>query len=136
MGGPGARGLFLLFAASEPLRGNEGYAVASTFHRLRGPFQLPPEHPVPGLRTQEGQRRWAFPEEVGQCVRLAVELAGRLGRDVRVVDLNGPAVDVEQVRRWVSPETLLPLLVSPDGRRLEGIGSFVPSTLRAFLAGP
>ena len=97
---------------------------------------MPPEHPVLGLRTPQGQRRWEFPEEVGQCVRLAVELAGRLGRDVRVVDLNGPAVDVEQVRRWVSPETLLPLLVSPDGRRLEGIGSFVPSTLRAFLAGP
>jgi hypothetical protein len=57
-----------------------------------------------------------------------------MGKALKVVDVNRPSGDQGLVQRWVTRETLLPLLVSPNGRRLEGIESFVPSRLKDFLS--
>lgn len=52
---------------------------------------------------------------------------------MKVVDVHRPAGDHDLVERWVTRETPLPLLVSPNGGRLQGIESFVPSRLKHFL---
>ena len=132
----GRPGPFLVFAASEPVRGDEGYALAASFHRLRVFLQLPPQRPLEVVREPSGERRWAFPADVGRCVRVAVEVALSLGRTVHVVDVSRPADDRGLVERWVGPDTILPLLVASEGRRLQGIDAFVPSRLRAFFAAP
>ena len=70
------------------------------------------------------------------CIELVAELAESAGRALRIVDVNHPADDQRAlVRRWVGTNTLLPLLVAPDGRTLEGSESFVPSRVRRFLRG-
>jgi len=129
----GAPGPFLLFVASEPLRGDEGYVVTSQFHRLRAFLQLPPKSPA-RTRDASGRTLREPPEDVGRCLRAAVEVAAELGTTVRVIDLERPGEDAALVERYVRPESLLPLLVSPHGERLEGMDAFVPSRLRRFLS--
>lgn len=124
---------FLLFAEKEPLRGDEAYVVASQFHRLRGFFQLPPKHPA-RIQEPDGSRRWDYPPDISECLRVTVSVATSLDKPVRLVDVSHPGADWELVDRLVSAETLLPLLVAPDGRRLEGLDSFVPSRVKEFLA--
>jgi hypothetical protein len=133
MGGPSEHRPFLFFAASEPLRGHEGYVASSSFHRARVFVQLPPRSPV-RIRAEDGSARWEFPPDVGACLRLAVEVAASRHRTVRAVDVSRPGDEQPLVSRHVRPETLLPLLVSPEGRRLEGLSAFVPAELREFLS--
>jgi len=132
---PEREGTVLLFAASEPFRPEEGYAIASSFHRLRGFVVLPSKDAVGPVRGPSGERRWEFPEDVGRCARLAVEIARSMGRDLRIIDVSRPGEDDALVRQWVRPETLLPMLLAPDGRALNGMEAFQPGRLRAFLKG-
>lgn len=123
---------FLLFAAGEPDRGNDGRALVSTFHRTAAIVQLPPKDPE--VLPQRGEVRWHYPVEQRMCVQLVLSLAEPMGKAVKVVDVHRPAGDHDLVERWVTRETLLPLLVSPNGGRLQGIESFVPSRLKHFLS--
>jgi hypothetical protein len=75
---------------------------------------------------------YGWEAEVG---RLVLDIASSLGVTVRAVDVDRPANDLELVRRSVGPDTELPLLVSPDGRRLEGDGAFTPQAVERFLRG-
>ena len=88
------------------------------------------------MRPAPDERPWHFPVEQRTCIRLVDELAESLGRTVMVIDVNWPEFHTDLVERWVGPNTLLPLLVAPDGRRLEGLESFVPSIVRRFLSQP
>lgn len=123
---------FLLFATGEPDRGDDGRGFASTFHRAGVIVQLPPKNPE--VVPARGDVRWHYPVEQRMCVQLVVNLAESMGKALKVVDVNRPSGDQGLVQRWVTRETLLPLLVSPNGRRLEGIESFVPSRLKDFLS--
>lgn len=67
--------------------------------------------------------------------RMVLDLATRCGATVKVVDVDRPGADLPLVERWVTPDADLPLLVRPDGARLEGAASFVPSKVAAFLQG-
>jgi hypothetical protein len=133
MGAANGRRAFLFFAAKESLHGDEAYVVASTFHRARVILQLPPKHPV-RIREGDGTARSDFPPDVGSCLRVAVGVATSLGKTVSVIDISRPGNRRELVERHVHAETLLPLMVSPSGRRLEGLECFVPRHLRAFLS--
>ncbi len=127
---------FVLFAASEPVRGDEGYRVASRLPRFRAfQFASPAGSGSNAAAGSDGGPPYEFPGEVGRCVRLAVELAESASVALHVIDLHQPGDASALVERWVTPETLFPLLVAPDGRRLEGAASFVPSTLRSFYRG-
>lgn len=121
---------FLLFAGGEPDRGDDGRGMASQLGPFKRLIQLPGR---PDLGPGEGELPWQFPVEQRACVRLVLDMARSVGRVVQVVDVNRPAGDRDLVERWVTPETVLPLLISPDGRRREGAESFVPSQIRKFL---
>ena len=124
---------YLLFAAGEPDRGDDGRRMASQLTvptillspRISGSSSPdPPSVEVP----------WHFPVEQRSCVRLVTDIAQSMGRVVSVVDVNWPERDRDLVERWIGPSTLLPLLIAPDGRRLEGIEAFVPARVRRFLS--
>lgn len=125
---------FLLFAAGEPDRGDDGRALASEIQQPTILQSIPriSGHSFPGPAPDEVP--WHFPVEQRACIRLVNELAESLGRAVTVIDVNWPESDRDLVERWTGPNTLLPLLVAPDGRRLEGLESFVPSRVRRFLS--
>lgn len=126
---------FLLFARSEPVRGDEGYTYAASFHRLRVFLRLAPSHPAAPARGPSGEPRWEFPADIGRCVRAALELAAETGTSVEVIDVSRAGKGQDLVSRWVLEGTLLPKLVAPDGRALEGVDAFVPSRLRRFFSG-
>ncbi len=135
MAAPLAYGSFLLFARSEPLTGKEGYLVAEQQARARWSrlfVPLPPEAPVRGTDPADPPRD--FPWDVGLCVRLAVEIAESTHVPLRIIDLAHPDNDPELAARWIHESTVLPLLVSPTGRSMEGPDRFVPKELRRFYA--
>jgi hypothetical protein len=130
------RSPFVLFASSERVRGDEAYVVASSLSRFRAFQFFAPTGPDPkATRDPDGGPRYEFPGEVGRCVRMAVELAKSTSTALRVIDITRPGDAGDLIQRWVTPETLFPLLVAPDGRRLEGIDWFVPSIVRKFYRG-
>ncbi|HXY46592.1 MAG TPA: hypothetical protein VEK13_01680 [Thermoplasmata archaeon] len=124
---------FLLFAAGEPDRGDDGRAIAS---QLTVPTILHSPRVSSGSSTGPPSEEllWHFPVEQRACVRLVTDIAKSMGQVVTVIDVNWPEGDRDLVERWMGPNSLLPMLIAPDGRRLEGIESFVPSRVRRFLA--
>ena len=71
------------------------------------------------------------------CVNLVREIAEQRGRSVTVVDVDRPAPDQRPlIERWVRTSDVLPLLVRPDGARLEGLENFEPGTVRKFIDRP
>jgi hypothetical protein len=79
---------------------------------------------------------WHLPPQVTLCVNLVLENARRTGRTVTVVDVDRAGPEQDLVDRWVGPNDVLPLLVRPDGARLEGIEEFIPQKVREFIGGP
>jgi hypothetical protein len=70
------------------------------------------------------------------CVNLVLEAADRVGRAVTLVNVEDPREDQALIQRWVTPDTLLPLLVRFDGATLSGSESFLPRAVKRFVAGP
>ncbi len=127
---------FILFAGGEVDHDEDGRELVRHLPRFRV-FSLTPM-PKVAPRSSYGPERadtWKFPADVQSCVALVLDLAHRMRCRVRVVDVYRPGEDAALVRRWVTSETLLPILVSPGGRTLEGADSFVPGTVREFLRG-
>ncbi len=79
---------------------------------------------------------WHLPRQEIPCVNLVLEMAHREGRIVTLVDANRAGEQQDLVHRWVGPDDVLPLLVRPDGGRLEGPENFVPQKVRQFISGP
>ncbi len=131
---------FLLFVAGEPDRGDEAPRSPPSRSILAGlvvpPILIAREDDARRAARASKGASWRLPGEQSRCVRLALELARDLGRSVRIVDVNTPEAPRELVERFVGSQAILPILVAPDGRRLEGTESFVPGTLRRFLRAP
>lgn len=72
--------------------------------------------------------------EAGRIGRLVLDVARRNGLSVKVVNVNDPGDDRVLTQRHLGPDDALPVLIRPDGARLAGEESFVPSTLERFLA--
>jgi len=88
--------------------------------------------PAPGA---EGEPRMRLPPDQAGCVREVVSIARQEGATVSIVDVNQPAGFQALVARWVGPNDVLPILVRPDGARLEGIEEFGPRRVRRFIRG-
>lgn len=78
----------------------------------------------------------AFPPEQVMCAQRLLDVAKRMGRTVRIVDVEAPGEDAALVRQYVAPGDVLPMAVRSDGERLEGEESFDTATLRRFLSVP
>jgi hypothetical protein len=68
------------------------------------------------------------------CALQLSKAAKRLGRTVKIVDVNQPGDDRTLVLRFVGPDDVLPIAVRSDGTRLEGVESFGSGSLQDFLA--
>ncbi|HTP55341.1 MAG TPA: hypothetical protein VML53_01570 [Thermoplasmata archaeon] len=79
---------------------------------------------------------WRLPPDAVMCVEVVETEARRAHRQVRVVDVNRPGDDRPLVERWITPSDVLPLLLEPGGRRLEGVENFEAAKVRAFLRSP
>jgi hypothetical protein len=75
-----------------------------------------------------------LPPSVEQCVALVLDLARRSGWSVRIVDVTGGPAALEDGTLPPGDGAVFPVLVRPDGARLQGEDQFVPSTVRRFLA--
>jgi len=131
---PGPGGL-LLFVAGDPDLAGRLALFPRSFSRMAA-FLVPP-----GLLIARGTSAtppdptapWLIPADQMMCVdRLAQAVQGT-GQTIKVVDVNRPADDRPLVEQWVGPEDILPILVRPDGARMEGAESFSPAALREFL---
>ncbi len=67
--------------------------------------------------------------------RLVLEIARGRTLSVKVVDVNDPGDDRELLRCYGIEESVLPVLVRPDGARLVGDSELEPERLRRFLDG-
>lgn len=76
----------------------------------------------------------AFPADHVMCALQLSKAAKRLGRTVKIVDVNQPGDDRTLVLRFVGPDDVLPIAVRSDGTRLEGVESFGSGSLQDFLA--
>ena len=66
---------------------------------------------------------------------MVLDIAKKHNLSVKVIDVNNPGADDGLVRRHVGSDGVLPLLVRPDGARLERGASFVPEIIDKFLVG-
>jgi hypothetical protein len=98
------------------------------------PGDVPPLGEAAASTT--GDRPWHLPPEQLRCVDLVLSVARRERKEVTVVDVNRASAQQALVDRWVGPKDVLPLLVRPDGARLEGVEEFVPQRVRRFLLQP
>lgn len=80
-------------------------------------------------------RAWRLPPQQIHCVNRVLHIARREGRTVTVVDVDRAAARQDLVDRWVGADDVLPLLVRPDGARLEGLENFGARSLRRFIHG-
>jgi hypothetical protein len=77
--------------------------------------------------------RWHLPPEQVHCINTVLEVAEQEDRQVAIVDVDRSDGRPDLVARWVGPDDVLPLLVRPDGARLQGIENFSPRTVRRFV---
>jgi hypothetical protein len=78
---------------------------------------------------------WHLPMQQAQCVKLVLDISQSERRGVQIIDVNRPEGQERLVRQWVRPDRTLPMLVRPDGTVLQGLGEFVPGTVRRFIRG-
>jgi len=130
----------LLFVGGEPIDPNDPLqqVSASVFARFantllpavawsRSPSKVRPADPAATGPPWHLGRQEIF------CVNQVLEVAEKLGRSVTVVDVNRAGEQQPLVDRWVGNEDILPILVRPDGERLEGSENFSSSILRKFI---
>lgn len=129
-------GSLLLFVAGDPDLAERLTRFPRQLNRMAA-FMIPP-----GLLIGRGPRTpppdpaapWLIPADQMMCVDRLAEAVQGTGRTVKVVDVNRPGDDRPFVERWVGPQDVLPILIRPDGARMEGAESFSPGALRKFLA--
>lgn len=78
---------------------------------------------------------WHLPPAQIHCVNTVFEIAEEEKRELTVVDVDRPKGRQDLVARWVGPDNVLPLLVRPDGARVEGVENFAPERVRRFIRG-
>jgi len=135
---------FLLFVAGEPdatgdsmrdVNTSIGSRLVSTIAPVGHWTQPSRREQRPGFSSgpEAEEQSWHIPQQQHVCVDLVVNTANNAGKSVRVIDVNRPEDFRELVGRWVGSADVLPLLVSPDGARLEGVEEFVPHKVRRFI---
>ena len=81
-----------------------------------------------------GQPPWRLPPSQAACLDIVLEAAKRQQRTVLVVDVDRPGEHRDLVNRYLGPDDVLPLLIRPDGARLEGEEEFTSTKVRKFIA--
>lgn len=75
------------------------------------------------------------PAEQSRCAQMTLDIARRMGRPVRVVDVTVELAPRDVVETPEGEPAFFPILVRPDGARLSGESDFTPGGVRRFLEG-
>jgi len=89
------------------------------------------ESPPPPSRVDI--RGYLPPEMVG-CSKMVTDILERDGEQLTLVDVSREEVRPDLISRYFGPDNVLPMLVGPDGRKLEGLVEFTPKRIRKFVA--
>ncbi len=125
----------LLFVGGDPALGRRLASFPRRFYglgRLIFPVGLLPG-PKVGEATDPGDAAAPVPPDQLMCLERVVDALAGTTRAVRIVDVNGPGEDRSLVERYVSAADVLPILVRPDGTRIEGAEAFTRRRLLDFL---
>jgi len=87
-------------------------------------------------KRRSGDAGRAFPPGQVMCAQRLTDVAKRMGRTVKIVDVNDPGGDAGLVAQYIGSGDVLPVAVRSDGERLEGEEAFDTANLRRFLAVP
>jgi hypothetical protein len=71
-----------------------------------------------------------------QCLAMVLDYAKRFGWSVHIIDVTQQSVPESEIVASLGPDVTLPVLVRPDGARLQGDEEFTPGRIRRFLSGP
>ncbi|HTT26170.1 MAG TPA: hypothetical protein VMH90_04320 [Thermoplasmata archaeon] len=132
----------ILFVSGGPPSGPDlqtiqyGRVTQRFFGALAVPGGWSPARPIGQDPSAEPPDDWRLPADAVMCVEVVESEARRVHREVRVVDVNRPGDDRPLVEQWITPSDVLPLLLDPSGRRLEGVENFQRAAVRAFLRSP
>lgn len=113
-----------------------GLMLKSPTGPLIKPGQGPPYSAESALPPEPKGDSWRLPPQQIQCVNAVVDLARRERRTLTIVDVDRAGARQPLVDRWVGSDDILPILVRPDGARLEGLENFGPRQLRRFIHRP
>ncbi|HTW39252.1 MAG TPA: hypothetical protein VMF04_00075 [Thermoplasmata archaeon] len=136
----------LMFVAGEPDDGSRHYQPIGLQARMWGAlvptgviFAMQPSSSALSASSRQTiapQFPVHLPPEQIHCVNWVLEEALREHRHVTIVDVNQASTPAEFVRQWVTPDEIYPILIRPDGQRLEGVENFDLRSLREFLRPP
>jgi hypothetical protein len=134
-----APGTVYLFLGGDSALASERANRPPTISTLAGAF-LPPawfmKRSGPrGSADETDEGGGGFPSEQVMIAQIVLDTARKLGREVRIVDVNNAGAAQELVGRMVRPNDVLPVLARADGQRLVGSEAFTRSALKAFLSG-
>ena len=87
-----------------------------------------------GATPSSDPRPWHLPPSQTACLDIVLDTAERQREEVLVVDVDRPGEHRDLVERYVGSNDVLPLLLRPDGARLEGLENFTPARVRKFIA--
>jgi len=134
---PGLRRVVLFLPGDPALAERRGSLppAASGFARLLIPATLYINNTRGRWWTKAQEDEHRFPSDLLAVAQLVIDLAGPLGIDVELVDVNQRGADQLFIDRYVGPADVLPVLARQDGRRLVGSESFAPAAVRRFLQG-
>jgi len=146
-------GSLVLFVSGEPkvlpdIRESTvglGERMAGMLSGLPGNLALP-KHLQPGYsENQSGgadsnpspnsdETPWHLPPAQMACLGIVSDAAEQQRKEVLVVDVNRPGPHRDLVDQYIGPGDVLPMLLRPDGARLEGQENFLPNIVRRFIA--
>jgi hypothetical protein len=137
---------FLLFLASEPTeeapvnpeywsilyRISGGALSADAQRRLAVALSSPSTEESPTPRASGANPGYLSREMLG-ILKLVTELAQKARASLTSIDVSVPGENAELVRKWYGADDVLPMLVGPDGSKMEGLVEFTPSRVREFI---
>lgn len=137
----------LMFVAGEPDSGvphlrNTSLSIPARLLGTLLPYQLffASQDRAAALNSQRDPTaprpppNWELPPGQIHCVNAVLETAERLSRKVTLIDVDRAGAPQELIDRWVGPNDVFPILVRPDGARLEGEENFDSPIIRRFLS--
>ena len=101
-----------------------------------GSLREPPSQGGAGSGSPEATKRPEIevPVEQARCGLMALDIARRMGRSIRVVDVSRELVPRDIVETPDGEPAFFPILVRSDGARLSGESDFTPGRVRRFLS--
>ncbi len=71
-----------------------------------------------------------------QSLAIVLDYAQKFGWSVHIIDVTRQLVPESEILASLGGDVTLPILVRPDGGRLQGEEQFTPGRIRRFLAAP